>query len=75
MQTLRTLIELLERHQITERYGQMFVALKDELQIILTIAIAGLKVEERVALQAALDILVSEVSSFGLRDFVKRFCK
>ncbi|KNF00342.1 hypothetical protein PSTG_06515 [Puccinia striiformis f. sp. tritici PST-78] len=42
---------------IIERYGQMFVALKDELQIILTIAIAGLKVEERVALQAALDIL------------------
>jgi len=43
--------------QIIERYGQMFVALKDELQIILTIAIAGLKVEERVALQAALEIL------------------
>ncbi|KAI9631295.1 hypothetical protein KEM48_014537, partial [Puccinia striiformis f. sp. tritici PST-130] len=43
---------------IIERYGQMFVALKDELQIILTIAIAGLKVEERVALQAALDILL-----------------
>jgi len=42
---------------IIERYGQMFVALKDELQIILTIAIAGLKVEERVALQAALEIL------------------
>ncbi|KNZ57882.1 hypothetical protein VP01_204g7 [Puccinia sorghi] len=42
---------------IIDRYGQMFVALKDELQIILTIAIAGLKVEERVALQAALEIL------------------
>ncbi|PLW53486.1 hypothetical protein PCANC_05957 [Puccinia coronata f. sp. avenae] len=42
---------------IIERYGQMFLSLKEELQIILAIAIAGLKVEERVALQAALDIL------------------
>jgi hypothetical protein len=37
----------------------MFLSLKEELQIILAIAVAGLKVEERVALQAALDILVS----------------
>lgn len=45
--------------QIIYRYRQIFVALKDELEIILTIAIAGLKFEGRVAFQAALEILFS----------------
>ncbi|KAH9824219.1 armadillo-type protein [Melampsora americana] len=44
---------------VTESYIEVFASLHDELQSIVTIAIRGLKIEERIALQAALDILKS----------------
>ncbi|KNZ51582.1 hypothetical protein VP01_389g2 [Puccinia sorghi] len=58
---------------IIYRYRQIFVALKDELEIILTIAIAGLKFEGRVAFQAALEILFSTNSISRNLDLMGKF--
>ncbi|KAG0146915.1 hypothetical protein CROQUDRAFT_77160 [Cronartium quercuum f. sp. fusiforme G11] len=42
---------------VTESYIDVFELLHDELETIAVIAIRGLKIDERVALQAALDVL------------------